>query len=272
MSHAHCNDNANTSALQLDERRNEMTIPQRRSGPTHNEVQAHRGASAVAPENTIAAFKAAAEQGCKWVELDVALLKDGTAVVIHDVSVDRCSSSRGHLAKMVATDLARIDAGSWFSEAFSGEALPTLAHAIEKLGDLGLSANVEIKQHAHHTSLAQLAETVHAHLRQRAPHTEIMISSFDSEALKAMHKLDPSYDLAMLWSEIPRDWADILTSIPATTIHLNYKALSFGLLEEASRRGVKVRVWTCNAPHLLVPFWDAGLTGVITDDPSLFLT
>ncbi|RDJ03905.1 glycerophosphodiester phosphodiesterase family protein [Rhizobium grahamii] len=249
-----------------------MTIPLPRTGPARNEVQAHRGASAVAPENTIAAFRAAAEQGCKWVELDVALLKDGTAVVTHDASVDRCSSSRGKLGDMVAADLAGIDGGSWFSEAFRGEALPTLALAIDRLGELGLNVNVEIKQHAHHTSLAQLTETVHSHLRQRARHTEIIISSFDVEALKAMHRLDPSYELAMLWSELPGDWAEILTSIPATTIHLNYKALSFGLLEEASHRGIKVRAWTCNAPHLLVPFWGAGLAGVITDNPSLFLT
>jgi len=249
-----------------------MTISQQRIGPARNEVQAHRGASAVAPENTIAAFRAAAEQGCKWVELDVALLKDGTAVVIHDVSVDRCSSSRGNLGDMVAADLEGIDAGSWFSEAYRGEALPTLALVIERLGDLGLNLNVEIKQHAHHTSLAQLTETVHSHLRKRAPHTEIVISSFDAEALKAMHRLDPDYELAMLWSELPHDWADVLASIPASTIHLNYKSLSFGFLEEASRREIKVRAWTCNAPHLLVPFWGAGLTGVITDDPGLFLT
>jgi len=250
----------------------EMTVSQPRKGPTREEVQAHRGASAIAPENTIAAFKAATEQGCKWVELDVALLKDGTAVVIHDGSVDRCSSSRGQLADMVAADLSGIDAGSWFAKEFSGEALPTLSYAIERLGELHLNINVEIKQHAHHKSLAQLTETVHAHLRQRAPHTQVMISSFDPNALKAMHELDPTYDLAMLWSDLPKDWADVLAFIPARTIHLNYKALSIAFLEEASRRGIKVRAWTCNAPHLLVPFWDFGLTGVITDDPSHFLT
>ncbi len=249
-----------------------MTILQNSTGPTRDEVQAHRGASAVAPENTIAAFKAAADQGCKWIELDVALLKDGTAVVIHDVSIDRCSSSRGQLADLTAADLAGIDAGSWFSKTFSGEPLPTLESAIVSLGELGLNANVEIKQHAHHTSLAQLTETVHDQLRKRAAHTQVMISSFDGEALKAMHELDQGYDLAMLWSELPGGWPDRLASIPSSTIHLNYKALSFGFLEEARRRGVKVRAWTCNTPRLLAPFWEAGLTGVITDDPSLYLT
>ena len=99
-----------------------------------------------------------------------------------------------------------------------------------------------------------------------------MISSFDAAALKGMHALDPSYELAMLWSKVPADWLDILRSIPATTIHLDYKALSIGFLEEAVRCGIKVRAWTCNDPRRLASFWDAGLTGVITDDPSVYLT
>jgi glycerophosphoryl diester phosphodiesterase len=248
-----------------------MTISQRKPGPSRDEVQAHRGASAAAPENTVAAFRAAAAQGAGWVELDVALLADGTAVVIHDVSVDRCSSSKGMLGDMTIADLASIDAGSWFDPTFKGEPLPTLAKAIESLGELGLNANVEIKQHAHHKSLEQLTETVHSHLQARPAQMKIIISSFDAAALKAMHKLDPSYDLAMLWGQIPDDWVDVLASIPSTTIHLDYTALSIEFLNEARRLGIKVRAWTCNEPQRLAAYWDAGLTGVITDDPGVFL-
>ncbi|MBY4612870.1 glycerophosphoryl diester phosphodiesterase [Rhizobium redzepovicii] len=249
-----------------------MTTVEPRSGPPRSEIQAHRGASAVAPENTIAAFRAAAEQGAEWVELDVALLGDGTPVVIHDVSIDRCSSSKGNLADLTASDLKTIDAGAWFGSQFEGEPLPTLARVVSALGEFGLNANVEIKQHAHHKSLDQLVNVVDQHLKARAPHTRIMISSFDAAALKGMHALDPSYELAMLWSKVPADWLDLLRSIPATTIHLDYKALSIGFLEEAVRCGIKVRAWTCNDPRRLASFWDAGLTGVITDDPSVYLT
>ncbi|MBY3394097.1 glycerophosphoryl diester phosphodiesterase [Rhizobium laguerreae] len=249
-----------------------MTTVEPRSGPRRSEVQAHRGASAIAPENTIAAFRAAAEQGAEWVELDVALLADGTPVVIHDVSIDRCSSSKGNLADLTASDLDAIDAGSWFSPKFKGEPLPTLARVVSALGELGLNANVEIKQHAHHKSLDQLVKVVDQHLKARAAQTKIMISSFDAAALKGMHELDPSYELAMLWSKLPADWTDILRSIPAKTIHLDYKALSIGFIEEAVRRGISVRAWTCNDPRRLASFWYVGLTGVITDDPSVYLT
>jgi glycerophosphoryl diester phosphodiesterase len=242
------------------------------TGPERDEVQAHRGASAVAPENTIAAFRAAAEQGAKWVELDVALLADGALVVIHDASVDRTSSGTGSLGALNQSDLTQLDAGSWFGSKFAGERIPTLEETLKVLGELGLNANVEIKQHEHHKSLEQMTNAVQAALRTRAPHTAIMISSFDAQALAAMHRLEPGLEMAMLWSKVPPDWQAQLAAIPATTIHLHYKALSIGLLEEASKLGIKVRVWTCNEPEVLASFWPAGLAGVITDNPAAFLS
>ncbi|AVF02636.1 MULTISPECIES: glycerophosphodiester phosphodiesterase family protein [Devosia] len=240
-------------------------------GPARHEVQAHRGASAIAPENTIAAFRAAAEAGAKWVELDVALSADGQLIVIHDDSVDRTSSGSGSLGALTQSEIAALDAGSWFSQDYQDERIPTLAETIAALGELGLSANVEIKQHKHHKSLDQLVGAVQADISKRSGGTEIMISSFDPEALKAMHALEPELEMAMLWGRPPEDWAEQLAAIPASTIHMHFKALSIGMLEETTKRGIKVRAWTCNDPMQLVSFWDAGLTGVITDNPKLFL-
>lgn len=240
-------------------------------GPARDEVQAHRGASAIAPENTIAAFRAAAEQGARWVELDVALLADGTLVVIHDDSVDRTTSGTGNLGTLTRADLDRLDAGSWFHAQFAGERLPTLEETVAVLGELGLGANVEIKQHEHHKSLDQLVRAVQKAISQRAPEMQIMISSFDPEALAAMHAMEPDLEMAMLWSELPPDWEARLAAIPATTIHLNYKALSVGFLERARAHGIKVRAWTSNDPVELMSFWRAGLTGVITDNPKVYL-
>jgi glycerophosphoryl diester phosphodiesterase len=235
------------------------------------EVQAHRGASAVAPENTIAAFRAARDQGAGWVELDVALLGDGTPVVIHDVTLDRTTNRKGSLADMTAADLVGIDAGGWFGAAFGGEKLSALPEVLDALGTLGLNVNVEIKQHAHHKSLEQLTTTVHECLRARPAEVGVMISSFDPACLKAMHRLDPGYELAMLWGELPADWLEQVAAIPASAIHLHYRALSFNVLDRAREKGIVVRTWTCNEPGQMAPFWDAGLGGVITDNPSLFL-
>lgn len=240
-------------------------------GPQRDEVQAHRGASALAPENTLAAFRAAADQGARWVELDVALLADGTLVVIHDDTVDRTTNGTGSLGDLTRVDLDTLDAGAWFDPKFAGERLPTLEETIAVLGEVGLNANVEIKQHPHHKSLDQLVRAVQAAIATRAAHTQIMISSFDPDCLRAMHKLEPELEMAMLWEDVPADWVDQLAAIPSTTIHMHFKALRIGLLEETSKRGIKVRAWTSNDPIELVSFWRAGLTGVITDNPAVYL-
>lgn len=240
-------------------------------GPSRDEVQAHRGASAIAPENTIAAFRAAAEAGAKWVELDVAFSADNRLIVIHDDSVDRTSSGKGSLGALSQAEIGALDGGAWFDPRFAGERIPTLAETIAALGEFGLSANVEIKQHAHHKSLDQLVRAVQADISRRSADTKIMISSFDAQCLKAMHQLEPDLEMAMLWVQAPEDWEQQLAAIPATTIHMHYKAVSIGLLEHMRERGIKVRVWTCNDPMQLVSFWHAGLTGVITDNPALFL-
>lgn len=225
----------------------------------------------MAPENTIAAFRAARDQGARWVELDVALLADGTPVVIHDVTLDRTTNRKGSLAAITMQDLATIDAGSWFGTQFRGERLSTLPQVLDALAELDLNVNVEIKQHAHHKSLAQLTETVHDCLRNRAPKTRMMISSFDAACLTAMHRLDPAYDLAMLWSELPANWTDIVAETSAGAVHLHYRSLSFRILDRARELGIKVRAWTCNNPAQMEPFWAEGLDAVITDNPELFL-
>jgi glycerophosphoryl diester phosphodiesterase len=247
-----------------------MTHTQK-TGPARGEVQAHRGSSAIAPENTIAAFRLAAEHGAEWVELDVALSADGQLLVIHDDSVDRTTNGKGGLGALTAADIAALDAGSWFDPKFAAENVPTLDEVISALGTFGLNINVEIKQHAHHKSLDLLVDAVADEIGKRPAHMRIMISSFDPECLKAMYKRDPSLELAMLWGRVPDDWEEKLAAIPATSIHAHYKGLSIGLLEATSAKGIKVRAWTSNDPIDLASFWQAGLTGVITDDPRIYL-
>jgi len=239
--------------------------------PSVDTVHAHRGASAVAPENTLAAFKAAHGQKARWIEFDVSLLADGTPVVIHDATIDRCTDRTGEVRSLKPADLKNIDAGSCFDAFYKGEAIPTLAATLECFGKFGLAGNLEIKRHAHDETIRPLVEAVHEQLRKRPAGVDIMISSFSVEALKIMHELDPSIELAVLWDRLPADWREILDQVPTKSIHLNYKSLSFELLAETNRRGLIVRVWTCDSPDEIAPYWEAGLAGVITNDPRLYL-
>lgn len=233
-------------------------------------IVAHRGASRVAPENTLSAFREAARQGARWLEFDVSLLGDGTPVIHHDATLDRCTNRTGPLEALGAADLAGIDAGGWFGPAFAGEPLATLDQALELIGALGLAANLEMK--LHDAAPDRLAGAVGAVLARR-PWTDsrILVSSFDIEPLAALRKLLPAHPLAVLYERPPPDWPDVLHGLCARSLHIAHEYLDAGILARARAAGFRVRVYTVNEPALVAPFREAGLAGVITDHPPLFL-
>lgn len=236
-------------------------------------VIAHRGASRVAPENTLAAFRAAHRQGARWIEFDVSPLGDGTPVVFHDDTLDRCTDGRGPLTAIGRNDLRRIHAGALFP-GFAREPLPTLDAVLDLIEELGLHANLELKAHRERSGrrAGDLAETVAAILSGRPwAASRIVTSSFDEDELSAFRKLVPDAPVALLFEEPPRDWRRRLTALRAEALHLDYTHLRQSLLAEARSFGFHVRVYTINQPELMEPFRGLGLTGVITDHPPLFL-
>lgn len=237
-------------------------------------VIAHRGASQVAPENTLAAFRAAHGQGAHWVEFDVSLLGDGTAVIFHDGTLDRCTDATGPLTSIGQGDLERIRAGSLFGPAFADEPLPRLEAVLDLLEELGLHANVELKTHrdlpGHRTGA--LAAAVAGALASRPwALARMTVSSFDEDELAAFREAMPDMAVALLVEEPPADWRARLTRLRAEALHLDFTHLRQSLLSEARAFGFRVRVYTINQPELMEPFRELGLTGVITDHPPLFL-
>jgi len=113
------------------------------------DVIAHRGASAYAPENTLAAFALAAEQGADWFELDCTLTRDGEVIVIHDNNVERTTNrgAKDSVAGMTLAELKTLDAGSWKDPKFAGERLPTLAEALD-MAKGGIGVYIELKNSA----------------------------------------------------------------------------------------------------------------------------
>lgn len=229
-------------------------------------IIAHRGASRAAPENTLAAFRAAADAGARAVEFDVSLLGDGTAVLHHDATLDRCTDASGPLRDIGRDDLPGIDAGGWFAPAFRGERIATLDAALACLAGLGLAANLEMKPHG--ADPGPLARAVAAALAaHRGP--PVVVSSFEAGALAALGRLS-GCPLAMLWEAPPDDWPERLAALGAGALHVEHRAADAALLAQAVAAGVALRVYTLNDPraaHLRRP----GLAGVITDDPRLFL-
>lgn len=233
-------------------------------------IVAHRGASRVAPENTLAAFRLAAAQGARWIEFDLSLLGDGTPVLHHDETVDRCTDRTGALNAMGAGDLAGIDSGSWFGPQFAGEPLATLAAALDLIGAMGLYANLEMKTHGGPPE--PIAGKVAAALGER-PWTarRVLVSSFRLGALAELRMLMPGQPIAVLYNDPPADWPDALAALGACSLHIRHNFLSKEILSEARALGFHVRVFTTNEPGRMAPFREDGLTGVFTNHPPLFL-
>lgn len=233
-------------------------------------IVAHRGASRIAPENTLAAFRAAAAQGADWIEFDVSLLGDGTPVVHHDPDFDRCTNARGPLSRATARDLDGIEAGVRFGRDFAGEPLPTLEATLDLIEELGLSANLEIKPHRVEPD-AVAAAVADALGRRSWADRRVLVSSFAPEALERLRARRPDQPIAVLWDRLPADWEAIVTALGAAAVHLDWRRLRVDRLAEARARGVEVRVYTINSPARVVGLRERGLTGVISDHPPLFL-
>ena len=233
-------------------------------------VVAHRGASRVAPENTLAAFRAAAGQGVRWIEFDTCLLGDGTPVVFHDPTLDRCTNAKGPLSRIRRADLERIGAGRLHGARFADEPIPTLEATLDLIDELALFANLEIKPHANPRG-ATAAAVVEALCRRPWARERIVISSFDLSELAALRGALPEAPIAVLYTRPPRDWPARLAVLRAEALHVQFDKLTPEVLAGARAAGIRVRVYTINQPELMAPFRDQGLTGVITDHPPLFL-
>ncbi|MEM9063265.1 MAG: glycerophosphodiester phosphodiesterase family protein [Pseudomonadota bacterium] len=233
-------------------------------------IIAHRGASLVAPENTLAAFRAAREQGLNWIEFDVSLLGDGTPVIHHDETVDRCTSATGSLADLAAPDLATVSAGVLHGGAFATEPIPTLDATLDLLENAGMYSNLEMK--AHDQPRGRLAGIVSEALKTRDwAAKRIIVSSFNHDELGEFRELMPEVPVAGLWIGPDEGWRARLAELRAAALHVKYTHLSQSLLQEATSFGFDVRVYTVNDIGVMKPFRDIGLTSIITDDPPSFL-
>lgn len=230
----------------------------------------HRGAAAVAPENTLASFRAAAALGVRWVEMDVSMSADGEAVIFHDEALERCTNGHGLLGQTDLDTLRTLDAGSWFSEAFVGERIPTLSEALSELRHLGLGLNLEIKHEG--PGLELLVTKVLDTLGRAWPEPEtLLISSFNHQALQLCQAQAPHLRRAQLYESIPEQWQQELSEIDAYSLHCDYQALNAELCHAIKQSGYRVFCYTVNLPDSVAGHWAWGMDGLFTDDPRLFI-
>jgi glycerophosphoryl diester phosphodiesterase len=232
-------------------------------------VIGHRGASAAAPENTLAAFQRAVELGADAVELDVKLSRDGALVIMHDETVDRTTDGKGKVCDLTLADFKRLDAGSWKGPQFAGERVPTLAEVFEAVGQR-LWINVELTNY--YAGRDNLVPAVVGLIQKMSMQRRVLLSSFDPFNLRRARQLDASLPLAQLTSHdmaryLREAWLAPLC--PHDARHPDVAQLKQKGVAWYHRRHYRVNVWTDNDPGEMREFVRQGVDGLITDVPDV---
>ena len=224
-------------------------------------VMAHRGASHAAPENTLAAIRAAIDEGADWVEIDVQETADGQVVVFHDSDFMKLAKRPLKIWQARASDLAAIDIGSWFGPEFQQERVPTLAQVLE-LCRHRIGVIVELKYYGHDQRLEErVAELIEAHDMT----SQTMLMSLKAEGVRKMKALRPKWKVGLLMSVS----TGRLDKIEADFLAVNARFASRQLVRAAHQQGKPVYVWTVNDAASISAMVGRGVDGLLTDRPAL---
>ncbi len=233
-------------------------------------VIAHRGASAYAPENTLASMRKAHSMGAQWVEFDVMLTADGEAIIMHDDTLRRTTNGKKRLvAETDYKDIAQLDAGSWFGKQYAQEPVPTLQELLSLLKKLNMHINLEIKP-----TLGKEVETAEksiAILNQIWPVLERppMISTQSEICLKVVHQIAPELCLGTVIHEWNEPWQQWLTDYGCQSVSVNHLILSPEKVIELKKYVKYVLAYTVNEPWRAHELFEWGVDSVFSDKPDL---
>jgi len=233
-------------------------------------VVAHRGASAAYPENTLSAIRAAVSSGVDLVELDVQRSRDGALVVMHDRTLVRTTNvqtvfptrASWRLADFSYDELMRLDAGSWKSQAFAGERVPTLEQAIDVLRESDTGLLLELKAPELYPGIVtDVATTL-----RLMPMSKVVVQSFDVAAMKDHKTQLPDLPVGLLGAPpvanlpVLATWAD--------QVNPNHLSVDHGYVERVQDLGMECLVWTVDRGMAMKRALGMGVDGVITNRPD----
>lgn len=229
-------------------------------------IEAHRGDSANAPENTLAAFRRAIDIGAPSFELDVHPAKDGTLVVMHDDTVDRTTDGSGAICDMAIDALRRLDAGSWFGPQFAGERIPLLEEVLRLLAPVPTLLNVEVKASPPGLDVPQ---TLVALLRRFGKERDYIVSSFDLDVVLRVQAIAPEITLALI-GEGPQI-LPLAQQHGLSWIHCHRTTLDEQVIAAAHASSIRVNVWTVDDPDELRHWQGLGVDKLCTNRPAVML-
>ena len=248
-------------------------------------VIGHRGASAHAPENTLAAFRMAFDAGADGIELDVRLTKDGVPVVIHDADLDRTGSEPGLVSELTSAELSKVDVGSWFNkkfpkrakEEFRNEPIPSLVQVLELCKDSKGLIYLELKPNR--TDSRKLAVAVCDLIRNSPLLPRIIIKCFKLGMIPIIRQVLPEVQTAALFEPIVMDYLRrrkhllrLIREFGAHQISLHYALVTRKLAKLAAEQGMPVTIWTVDDRKIFKKAKKLGIQAVITNDPAKMIS
>ncbi len=247
----------------------------------------HRGASALAPENSLAAFRRAIVDGADGIEFDVRLSRDGVAVVIHDSSLERTGRLKQRVSELTAAELQSTDIGRWFNRVkkertlsgfdFTDETVPLLAQVFELFDqNIGL-LYLEMKADAGEGS--ELVAEVLRMIQASAVRERVIVECFDLSLIAEVKTQDATIRTAALFepklskptSFVRSDYPQLAAEVGADEIALHHSLAGRRNIEAALRLNQKVVVWTVDNPAWVSKAIDWDISALITNNPSILL-
>ena len=231
---------------------------------------AHRGAGKLAPENTLAAFRLGAQYGYRMFECDAKLSADGVPFLLHDATLERTTNGHGTGGDVPLGALAQLDAGSWHSRAWAGEAVPTLEALARFCIANGYFLNIEIKPtpgHEEHTGRV-VAQTA-ARLWQGHA-VPPLLSSFKPDALAGAQATAEHLPRALLLDTLWDGWAAAAQQLGCVAIVCNHALWDAAQVAQVKALGMRTLSYTVNDEWAAQRLIDLGTDGIITDRVDLF--
>jgi len=234
-------------------------------------IFAHRGASAHAPENTLASFELALAQGADALELDAKLSADGHVVVFHDLTLDRTTDGTGRLGHKKLADLRALDAGSFFSEKYHGEKIPLLEEVFDAVGNK-VFINIELKNYT--SPRDPLVDRVCELVKKCGVERRVLFSSFLASNLNRARQLMPEVPRGLLAAEHwmgawARSFGFAFGDYAA--LQPSIKDVDAREVQRVHRLKRRIHVWTVNKAEEMVRLKNWRVDGIFTDDPALAL-
>jgi glycerophosphoryl diester phosphodiesterase len=240
---------------------------------------AHRGASVIAPENTLAAVRAAIDLGATAVEIDVHRARDGALVVLHDCTlarttdVERQLPARGPwwVGDLTYDEIARLDAGSWHDPAYAGERVPLLRDVLQLLRSTGTGLLLEVKKPELYpgieSDLTNELRAVPGYLPAALSDRGLVVQSFDHRSMARFKRLAADVPVGLLGTLPRRQLARAATWVD----HVNprHRGLTASYVTAVHEAGLSCYAWTVDRPADLARVVALGVDGVVTNRPEL---